>query len=87
MKPIKFEANSYNDFIDWSITNKVVFKKIIELIKDIDRNLYKGIGKPEALKYDLKSWWSRRITDEHRLIYKIDSEIIIILSCKGHYLL
>jgi len=85
MKPVQFEAKAYDDFINWPIANKEIFKKIIDLIKDIDRESYKGLGKPEPLKYDLKGWWSRRITDEHRLVYKIENDIICILSCKGHY--
>jgi len=85
MKPIKFEADAYNNFIDWSLENKIIFKKITELIKDIDRNGFIGIGKPEALKHELKGWWSRRITEDHRLVYKIENDIIIILSCKLHY--
>jgi len=56
-----------------------------ELIKDILRDPFKGIGKPEALKADFKGYWSRRINDEHRLIYKITNESIIIISCYSHY--
>jgi len=86
MKPVQFESKAYKDFIAWSSENKDIFRKITELVKDIDRDSYKGIGKPEPLKYELKGWWSRRITDEHRLIYKIENEVICILSCKGHYI-
>jgi toxin YoeB len=57
----------------------------VELIKDIDRNPFSGIGKPEPLKYELQGYWSRRITDEHRLVYKATSEEVLIISCKFHY--
>ena len=56
-----------------------------KLIIDIDQNLFKGLGKPEPLKRNLKGCWSRRITDEHRLVYKIEKDIIYIYSCHGHY--
>ncbi len=65
--------------------DKKVFKKILELIKDIQREPFSGIGKPERLKYELQGYWSRRITDEHRLVYKIEEDLLIILSCKYHY--
>ncbi|MCU0468061.1 MAG: Txe/YoeB family addiction module toxin [Arcicella sp.] len=59
--------------------------RIRELIESISREPFKGIGKPEPLKHEFKGCWSRRITDEHRLIYKVFSENILIISCKGHY--
>ena len=54
-------------------------------MKEIDRSLFSGIGKPEPLKHDLPGKWSRRITDEHRLIYRVDKKILYIYSCKDHY--
>jgi len=70
----------------WFETNeKPILKRINDLIKDIDRNGYKGIGKPEPLKNDLSGFWSRRINNEHRIVYRIDRESIHILKCKGHY--
>ncbi|NLC43088.1 MAG: Txe/YoeB family addiction module toxin [Clostridiales bacterium] len=62
-----------------------MLKKINELILDIGRNGNEGIGKPEPLKHELSGYWSRRITDAHRLIYSTDEENIYIASCKGHY--
>jgi toxin YoeB len=86
MKAVQFEESAYLDFINWATLNKIVFNKIIELIKDIDRNgTSKGIGKPEPLKYELRGYWSRRISGEHRFVYKVENEIIIIVHCKGHY--
>lgn len=65
--------------------DRKICRKIVELIKDIDRNPFKGLGKPEALKHDLSGYWSRRINREHRLVYKVTNEEIVILSCKYHY--
>jgi toxin YoeB len=65
--------------------DKKIHDRIIVLINEIIRDPFKGIGKPEPLKYDLKGWWSRRITDEHRLIYKVTDTEIVILSCYSHY--
>ncbi len=80
------KAKEHLDF--WIKTgNKAILKKTIQLINAIISNPYKGIGKPEALKYELTGYWSRRINDEHRLIYKIDIDknILKIYSLKGHY--
>ena len=86
MKTVQFEEAAYSDFINWASEDKAIFKKITDLIKDIDRNgVNIGIGKPEPLKHNLAGYWSRRITDEHRLVYKIENEIIVIVQCKGHY--
>jgi len=86
MKTVQFEEATYIDFVNWASENKIIFKKIANLIKDIDRNgVNIGIGKPEPLKHNLAGYWSRRITDEHRLVYKIENEIIVIAQCKGHY--
>jgi toxin YoeB len=70
---------------EWGKEDKKVFKKILELIKDIQREPFSGIGKPEPLKYEFQGYWSRRITNEHRLVYKIEEDLLIILSCKYHY--
>ena len=65
--------------------NKPVLKKIVELTKSVIKNPYEGIGKPEPLKHELAGYWSRRITNEHRYVYKIDGETLIVASLKGHY--
>jgi toxin YoeB len=85
MKQLKFDGIAFKDFTDWASTDKKVFLKIIELLKNIDRDPYKGPGKPEPLKFNKSRYWSRRINEEHRLVYKIDKEAILIASCKGHY--
>lgn len=82
---VSFEQNAFEDFNTWVKIDKKIYKKIIQLIKDIDRSPFKGLGKPEALKHDLSGYWSRRITDEHRLVYKVTDNEIIIAACKYHY--
>jgi len=84
-RKIVFESSTFADFNDWLKLDKKIHRKIIELIKDIDRNPFQGLGKPEALKHDLHGYWSRRINQEHRLVYKVTNDEIIILSCKYHY--
>jgi toxin YoeB len=82
---IVFSINSWEDYISWQKEDKKILKKINELIKDIQRTPYKGIGKPEPLKYDLTGLWSRRIDREHRLVYQIKDEELLIYSCRFHY--
>lgn len=82
---IVFESSAFADFNDWAKLDKKIQRKIIELIKDIDRHPFQGLGKPEALKHDLSGYWSRRINQEHRLVYKVTDNEIVILSCKYHY--
>ncbi len=86
MKNIVFDPDAFDDYCDWAIYNKNIFKRTFEVIRDIRRNPFDGIGKPEALKHNLKGCWSRRITDEHRIVYKIvENGDIFIISVKGHY--
>jgi toxin YoeB len=86
MRSFNFDNDAFDDFCNWAIYDKKVFKKIVELLKSIKRTPYQGIGKPEALKFNQSGYWSRRITDEHRLVYKVDEKNnIFIASCKGHY--
>jgi toxin YoeB len=80
-----FTDEAWNDYLYWSETDKKQLKKINELIKDIDRTPFEGLGKPEALKLNLKGFWSRRINQEHRIIYKIEDGQIIFISFRYHY--
>ncbi len=77
--------DAWNDYIYWSTQDKKTLKRINQLLKDIDRNRYDGIGKPEALKHELQGFWSRRIDETNRLVYRIENDSIIILHCRGHY--
>ena len=84
MKKIWFDK-SWNDYLYWQNENKNIIKKINQLIKDIERNPFKSIGKPEPLKANLSGWWSRRINDTHRIVYRVENNFLEILQCKEHY--
>ena len=85
MRKVVFENQALEDFIAWASENKQNFKKIGELLKEIQRTPFLGKGKPEPLKHELKGCWSRRTTDEHRLVYEVTNDLIVIISCKYHY--
>jgi toxin YoeB len=85
MRKVVFANQALEDFIAWASENKQNFKKIGELLKEIQRTPFLGKGKPEPLKHELKGCWSRRITDEHRLVYEVTNDLIVIISCKYHY--
>jgi toxin YoeB len=76
---------AWNDYLYWQSTDKKILKRVNELIKDIQRNPFDGIGKPEALKFELRGKWSRRIDSEHRLVYQIENETLVIFLCRYHY--
>lgn len=80
-----FVEESWEDYLFWLKTDKKKLKRINELLKAISRSPYDGIGKPELLKHKYSGYWSRRIDDEHRLIYKCQGESIIIAKCRFHY--
>lgn len=84
MKKI-WSDKAWDDYLYWQAQDKKTLKRVNQLVKDIERNNFEGIGKPEALKGNLSGFWSRRIDDANRLIYRINGEFIDILSCKGHY--
>ncbi|MBN2804378.1 MAG: Txe/YoeB family addiction module toxin, partial [Deltaproteobacteria bacterium] len=73
------------DYLYWQKNDKKNLRRVNELIKDIDRYGYEGIGKPEPLKHNLSGYWSRRITTEHRIIYKIENDSILIAQLRYHY--
>ena len=85
MRKVAFLTQSFDEFNQWAIEDKKNYAKIVKLIKDIQRDPFSGLGKPEALKHDLSGLWSRRITKEHRLVYSVSDEEIVIVSCKFHY--
>jgi len=85
MPGVAFTSDAFADYNEWASTNKQVFKRLVSIINDCQRDPFRGIGKPEPLKHQLKGCWSRRITDEHRLVYQVTSEFIVIISCKYHY--
>ena len=82
-----WEDKAWDEYLYWHVTDKKTFDKINKLIKDIERNgVSVGIGKPEKLKYDYAGYWSRRIDEKNRLVYKVDDNgYLYIAECKGHY--
>ena len=83
---INFTKTGWADYVYWETQDKKTLKQINKLIADIVRNGYEGIGKPEPLRGDLAGWWSRRIDEKNRLVYRlIGDEAVEILQCRGHY--
>lgn len=82
---IIFLTPGWEDYLYWQKTDKKMLKKINELIRQCKRTPYEGIGKPEPLKGNLSGWWSRRIDQEHRLVYKAENRGLFILQCRKHY--
>ncbi|GHT81428.1 Txe/YoeB family addiction module toxin [Spirochaetia bacterium] len=82
---ISFTLKGWADYTYWQTQDKKIIKKTNQLIQDIARNGNDGLGKPEALRGDLSGWWSRRIDDENRLVYRLVGEHIEISQCRGHY--
>ncbi len=84
MKKIWFDE-AWEDYTYWQTQDKKTLKRINMLLRDIEREYFDGIGKPEPLKGDMSGFWSRRIDDTNRLVYRIRGEVMEIVSCKGHY--
>ncbi len=82
---LQFFDKSWEQYLYFKEKNIKVSKRIDNLIKDTLRNPFSGIGKPKSLKNNLTGYWSKRITDEHRLVYKYENNILMIFSCKYHY--
>ena len=85
MKELVFLDDGWEDYLFWQVADKRILKKINKIITEIKRAPFEGIGKPEPLRFELSGLWSRRITSEHRIIYKVESDKIIIVQCKNHY--
>ena len=85
MRTVQFTAKAFEEYNDWFEEDIKMIERIKTLIRDIEIEPFKGLGKPEPLKENWNGYWSRRITQEHRLVYKITNEQIIIAKCKGHY--
>jgi toxin YoeB len=80
-----FSPQAWKDYLYWQQIDKKVVRRINELLKDMARDPYSGIGKPEPLKHALAGYWSRRISDEHRLVYRLKGETVEILQLRNHY--
>ena len=82
---IVFSSQAWEDYLHWRKADRRVFKRVNAIIEDIARTPFSGIGKPEPLKHALAGWWSRRITDEHRLVYKVEGDRLLIAQARYHY--
>ncbi len=80
-----FSEPAWNDYLHWQAEDAAILKKLNGLIKECGRTPFTGTGKPEPLRGDLKGWWSRRITDEHRLVYRVEGDALWINQCRFHY--
>jgi toxin YoeB len=85
MKPVEFDTDALEDLAWWIQQDRKTALRIVKLIKEIQRTPFTGTGKPEPLKHDLQGCWSRRITQEHRLVYETKDDKIRILACRYHY--
>ena len=85
MRIVSFHQEAFEQYSDWAKSDKKLFDRLHRLIIETAKNPFDGTGKPEPLKNNLKGYWSRRINDEHRLVYKVTDEQIIIVACKYHY--
>ena len=85
MKRITFSLNAWEEYLSWQTDDKKMIRKINILIREIQSDPFAGPGKPEPLKYDLAGLWSRRIDREHRLVYQVTGDELLIYSCRYHY--
>ncbi len=85
MSKITFTEQAFEEYLSWQTQDKKTLKRINALLKDISRNPFEGIGKPEGLKENLSGYWSRRIDQTNRLVYRVNGDQIEIYQCKGHY--
>ena len=80
-----FSDDAWNDIVYWSTHDTKVFKKVLKILEDIERNGYVGIGKPERLSGCLSKYWSRRIDEKNRIVYKIENDTVFVIQCGSHY--
>lgn len=82
---LTFSSKAWDNYLYWQKTDKAILKRINALIKYIQRDPFEGIGKPEPLKHSLSGYWSRRINDEHRIVYKVSDDNLLIAQLRYHY--
>lgn len=80
-----FAENAWQDYLYWQVLDKQILKRINQLILEVQREPFAGIGKPEPLKHALSGYWSRRINDEHRIVYKVENDALLIAQLRHHY--
>jgi toxin YoeB len=82
---ILFLTHAWEDYLYWQQTDKKMLRKLNGLIKECQRTPFDGTGKPEKLRDNLTGWWSRRVNQEHRLVYKVENKLLVIAQCRKHY--
>ena len=82
---ILFAERAWEDYLYWQRTDKAILRRINQVIGDIQREPSEGIGKPELLRFGLSGYWSRRIDSQHRLVYKVDGDVLYVVQCRYHY--
>jgi len=82
---VVFADQGWEDFCYWIEHDLRIAKRVAQLIKDIEREPFEGLGKPEPLRHDLTGFWSRRVTDEHRLVYAVEKDVILVAQARYHY--
>ena len=85
MRRVIFESGAFDDFTAWATEDPKLYGRLVRLIQETRRTPFTGVGKPEPLRHQLKGYWSRRINDEHRLVYTVMDDAIVIVSCRYHY--
>lgn len=85
IRVIQWDFDAWEDYLYWQGQDKRMLKRINQLVKDICRNPFEVIGKPESLRGNLTGFWSRRIDEEHRLVYAVEDSAVVVISCRGHY--
>ncbi len=85
MREVTFQKEAFDEFTAWASQDVKAFERLTRLIRESARDPFTGIGKPEPLRYNLKGCWSRRLTDEHRLVYRVNDTSLTIVSCRFHY--
>jgi toxin YoeB len=82
---LMFSQHAWDDYLYWQRTDRKILQRINRLIKDCQRAVFEGMGKPEPLKHGMAGYWSRRITDEHRMVYKVEADALLIAQLRYHY--
>ncbi len=82
---LSFASRAWEDYLYWQETDRKIVERINELLRDVTRNPFTGIGKPEPLKHEWRGYWSRRIDAKHRLVYRVTAEAILVAQCRFHY--
>lgn len=85
MRSIRFEPAAWEEFTDWQSREAKTWKRLVELLNEAARTPFEGKGKPEPLRHEFKGYWSRRLTQEHRLVYKVTDTELIVVACQSHY--